>query len=143
MKRRHVLMVSWAAVCGALAVGSLALDTEDGAVEAIIRKRLGYLQLDRRGVQDFARDYAERGLMAVTKLRALSSSRWIYRNTPRSWLGFFVPRMSFAEDRIVTAFLLSSDFFPGCDERRVVRYRGFFDGERRSNPFARLLAPAP
>ena len=44
------------------------------------------------------------------------------------------------EERIVTNYLLSSDFFVnGADESRTVRYLGFYDPLRAcSNPFARL-----
>jgi hypothetical protein len=63
----------------------------------------------------------------------------IYDHTPPSWIGFVAPSISFGEERIVTTFLLSSDFFPDCDESRVVRYRELFDGQLRANPFARLL----
>ena len=44
------------------------------------------------------------------------------------------------EERVVSAFLLSSDFFVnGADTSRIVRYLGFYDPLKAcSNPFARF-----
>lgn len=141
MKRRQFLF-ALAALGATGGLASLALRTEVAAVAAVIHKRLSYLRLDRDGVKQFAHEYVSRGLTSARKLRALSASRWIYERTPQSWLGFLAPGFEFGEDRIVSAFLLSSDLFPGRDERRVVRYVGFFDGRLRANPFARLVVQA-
>jgi hypothetical protein len=47
------------------------------------------------------------------------------------------------EDRVVTTFLLSTDFFElGSDEARAVHYVDFFDPLRCGNPFARFGAAA-
>jgi len=143
MKRRQVLFT-----LGALAVGSgltsagLMLETEVAAVAAVVHKRLSYLTLDRDGVRQFARQYVALGLTSARKLRALSASRWVYEQTPQSWLDLLAPDIAFGEERIVSAFLLSSDFFPDRDERRVTHYVGFFDGRLRANPFARLVMQA-
>jgi hypothetical protein len=140
MKRRQVLLTfSALALGGGLACVELVPGTEAAAVEAVIYKRLSYLELDREGVRQFAQQYVARGLTSARKLRALSASRWIYGQTPQSWLGLLAPRIAFGEERIVSAFLLSTDFFPHCDVHRVTRYVGFFDGRLRANPFARLV----
>lgn len=139
MKRRQVLLAfSGLTACGALAAAGVSVSSEDEAVAAVIYKRLHYLKLDRNEVERFARDFTARHLMSVRKLRTLSASRLIYDHMPQSLIGV-IPGVSFGEDRIVTAFLMASDFFPDRDESRVVRYRELFDGQQRSNPFARLL----
>jgi hypothetical protein len=139
MKRRHFFgAITGVVVSGGLAAAGLAAGSEPDAIEAVIFKRLSYLKLRHRDVRQFARDYAARSLMSARKLRALSASGWAYRHAPQSWLGFLVPSIPFGEERIVTAFLLSTDFFPTCDENRTVRYLGFFDAQLRANPFARL-----
>jgi hypothetical protein len=144
MKRRQFFGVAaGVAVSGGLAAAGLAGavlagGSEPDAVEAVLFKRLSYLKLDRRGVRQFARDYTARNLMSARKLRALSASGWIYQRAPSSWLGCLMPSFPFGEERIVTLFLLSSDFFPVCDEGRTVRYLAFFDPQLQANPFARL-----
>ena len=141
MKRRQVLLAfTGLTACGAIAAAGVSVSSESEAVAAVIYKRLGYLKLDRADVERFAHDFTARHVMSVRKLRTLSASRLIYENMPQSLISV-IPGVSFGEDRIVTAFLMSSDFFPDCDESRVVRYREIFDGQRRSNPFARLLVP--
>jgi hypothetical protein len=140
MKRRQVLLTLGAvAAGGGLASVSLMVPTEAAAVAAVIYKRLSYLTLDRDGVRQFAQEYVSRGLTSTRKLRTLSASRWLYDQTPQSWLDALAPGVAFGEERIVSAFLLSSDFFPDRDERRVTQYVGFYDGRLRANPFARLV----
>jgi hypothetical protein len=139
MKRRQVLLAfTGLTACGAIAAAGVSMSGEDEAVAAVIYKRLNYLNLDPLEVQRFARDFTARHFMSVRKLRTLSASRLIYDHTPQSLIGV-IPGVSFGEDRIVTMFLMSSDFFPDRDESRVVRYLGIFDGQQRANPFARLL----
>ena len=139
MKRRQFLgAAAGVAAAGGLAAARFAAGSEPEAVEAVLRKRLGYLKLERRGVRQFSRDFTARSLMSARKLRALSASGWLYERTPERWLGLLMPNVPFGEDRIVTAYLLSSDFFPVCDESRPVRYLGYFDALQRPNPFARL-----
>ena len=141
MRRREILQAFGAlALGGGIAAGGVMLQTGVAGVTAVLYKRLSYLELDRAGVRQFAREYVARGLTSAPKLRALSASRWMYGQTPQPWLRFVAPGMTFGEERIVSAFLLSSDFFPACNEGRVVQYLGFFDGKLRANPFARLVA---
>jgi hypothetical protein len=140
MKRREVLLTLGAlATGGGLVSASLMVHTEAAAVAAVLYKRLSYLTLDRDGVQKFAHEYVSRGLTSTRKLRTLSASRWLYEQTPQSLLDSLAPGVAFGEERIVSAFLLSSDFFPDRDERRVTQYVGFYDGRLRANPFARLV----
>lgn len=140
MKRREVLLAfGTLALGGGLAAGGAMFETGVAGVTAVIRKRLSYLKLDDEGVRQFSREYVARGLTSAPKLRALSVSRLIYERTPQSWLRFLAPSVAFGEERIVSAFLLASDFFPACNEDAVVKYLGFFDGRVRANPFARLV----
>jgi hypothetical protein len=141
MRRRQVLLAfAGLAVCGGLTAGVTAGSSEADGVVAIIFKRLGYLKLDRQGVLQFAQDYPRRHLTSGRKLRALSAARRLYSRVPSTWFSVLMPDVSRGEERIVATFLLSTDFFPGADERRVVRYLGFFDAQVRVNPFARLRA---
>ncbi len=141
MKRRQFLWAFAGLVVGAgfTAGSSVTNSSEAQGVVAIIFKRLGYLKLDRQGVLQFARDYTKQHLMSAGKLRALSAVRKLYLWVPQAWFNSLMPDIPLREERIVTTFLLSSDFFPGADERRTVRYLGFFGPQLRVNPFARLL----
>jgi hypothetical protein len=140
MKRRQVLLTLGALAVGGGAVSAgLMLQTEAAGVAAVLYKRLSYLTLDGDGVRQFAQDYVARGLTSAQKLRVLSASRWVYSGTPQSWLDVAAPRIAFGEERIVSAYLLGSDFFPDCDESRITHYLGFYDGRTRANPFARLV----
>lgn len=142
MKRRHVLMgLAGLAVAAELTVHS----SDEAGVAAVIFKRLSYLDLDPRGVRQFARDYAARRLMSPVKLRAVSAAGALYSRLPQAWEDFLSRDIAHGEERIVTTFLLSSDLFRGSKsaaerEKRVVRYLGFFDPLRGGNPFARLRA---
>ena len=130
------------AVVGAIATGGAIVGGSDveGVVE-ILHKRLSYLKLDIRGVRQFAHDCAARGLISAHKLRALSVAGALYERVPQTWFDFLAPDVPQGEERVVTMFLLSSDFFPGADEGRTVQYLGFFDAQLRVNPFARLRVP--
>jgi hypothetical protein len=140
MRRRQALLaLAGLTVCGGLTVVGVAPGASEAAgVVAIIFKRLGYLELDRQGVLQFARDYTTRHLMSARKLSALSAAKPLYDRVPQSWFDRLTPDIPYGEEKVVTAFLLSSDFFPAADERRAVRYRGFFDAQRQGSPFARL-----
>jgi len=140
MKRRQVLM-GFAGL--AVVAGLAAHSSEEAGVAAVILKRLSYLRLDLRGVRQFARDYAARGLISAGKLRAVSAVGVLYRDLPQRWADFLTRDIGHGEERIVTTFLLSSDFFdsngkPAEAEVRPVHYVGFFDPLRGGNPFARL-----
>ena len=140
MKRREVLM----ALGGFVVIGGLAVrSSAEAGVTAVIFKRLGYLNLDHRGVRQFARDCAARGLISTGKLRAVSAAGMLYRELPQPWEDFLSGDIAHGEERIVTTFLLSSDLFQNIGgsaetNRSPVRYVGFFDPLRRGNPFARL-----
>jgi hypothetical protein len=142
IRRQALLGLAGLAVGGAIATGSAIVGGSDveGVVE-ILHKRLSYLKLDIRGVRQFAHDCEARGLISARKLRVLSAAGALYERVPQAWFDFLAPDVPRGEERVVTMFLLSSDFFPSADEGRTVRYIGFFDAQLRVNPFARLRVP--
>jgi hypothetical protein len=134
MKRRQALLV----LAGtALIAGLAARIPEESGVAAILFKRLKYLELDPDGVREFARDYISRRLMSAGKLRVVAAAGPLYARLSPAWGDLLSPDIEHGEDRIVTTFLLSSDFFAeGADAGRKVTYVGFFDPLRGGNPFA-------
>jgi hypothetical protein len=142
LSRRHVLA---AAALGATGVGLWrfhAAKDEDGIV-AVLKKRLDYLQLDEAGVHAFAMDLAGRKSIDSTKLRLLAFGAPLYEYTDVSAVA---PEylLEHGEERIVSLYLLSSDFFRnGSDESRLVRYVAFYDPLTSpmpcANPFFRAI----
>jgi hypothetical protein len=112
------------------------------AMEVVVRKCLDYLQLDPDGVTRFAQDLAARNEISAAKLRMLTVAGRLYTALPSSSHNFVLDAIRQSEERVVTIYLLSSDFFiNGSDESRLVRYRGLYDALHPcSNPFARLVA---
>ena len=115
---------------------------EDGIL-AVLRKQLDYLHLDETGVRTFAAELAQRGLVNETKLRWLAFGAPLYAITdlaaaaPEKWIAH-------GEERIVSLYLLSSDFFQnGADESRLVRYLAFYDPVTSSMPCANPFFRAP
>ena len=111
-------------------------------VAAMLKRKLHYLELDEQGVKRFVRDmlphispYIRRNLawlqLGLPVYAGLDyTSRWAstkwYRET---------------EQKIVTQFLMSSDFFQNnADETRTIHYLGFYDPYTRpcANPFPRF-----
>jgi hypothetical protein len=110
---------------------------------AVLRRRLDYLRLEPDGLARFAADYLEQ-LSPATR-RRLS---WLAAVSPLypAWLSpvtpVFGPRLAHFEAELVSAFLLSSDFFHfGADENRLVRYVTYYDPYAAcGNPFFRARA---
>jgi hypothetical protein len=151
IKRRSLLAAAGAAV-GAAAVtasGLLGLayarSTQEETIAAIVYKRLAYLKLDAAGVQQFARDFAARRLLSGARLRLVGMLWPLYRRLPLDQSGarlgaILYDRVDHAEERIVSTYLISSDFFlHGADQSRVVCYRGCYDALTHAcgNPFCR------
>jgi hypothetical protein len=138
MNRRIVLL----GVAGLAVASGLGMHvSEDDAVAEILFKRLSYLRLDEEGIRQFARDYTARHLISAGKLRALALAGPLYVWLPAGGNGLLTRDIRHGEERIVTTFLLSTDFFQnGADERRPVRYVGLHDPLRCGNPFARPVA---
>jgi hypothetical protein len=140
IKRRGVLL-------GLTALGGLtgivgwrfSQATPEQAIAMVIRKRLAYLRLDEAGVQRFARELAAKNDIANYKLRALVAAGRLYSGVSYPGYNAISNAIRKGEDRIVTVYLLSSDFFVmGADEGRTVHYLQLYDALRAcSNPFAR------
>ena len=143
--RRRQLIASAVAAIAALTGWRFVRGSPEDAVVTVLRKRLGYLQLEESGVQAYAKDLVARTALSSNKLRVIGMAGPIYAR-----FELFVHQDALArelrhgEERVVSLYLLSSDFFEnGADESRMVRYAGFYDPVREprpcGNPFARPL----
>jgi len=140
MQRRNLLLgLAGLGVLGATLRWSGASLAPEDAVKTIIYKRLDYLPLDGAGVNQFAADYVSAMNISGAKLRLIGAFAPIYRRLSSAPGHFLYFATRYGEERVVTRYLLSSDFFAsGADENRVVRYLGFYDPLRAcGNPFAR------
>jgi len=143
-KRRQFLAAFIAGLTGLLTwrfIGS----SDENAIVAVLQKRLDYLLLDDNGLHAFARDLVAQKVMSSNKLRMLDVAGPVYTQLTVTSYGDALTRaVRHGEERIVTLYLLSSDFFlTGADETRMVRYLGYYDPIRNprpsSNPFARPI----
>lgn len=144
VKRRHFLVgigVAAAALAG-LWVGDVATKSE---IATAVRKRLGFLRLDEKGLDAFAKD----------QMNALLAKRpsWdrmkyhfdaLFTKPAEASFGSSIDKRSRRErleDHFATIYLMSSDFFQhNADESRVVHYVALFDPMRAcDNPFARPM----
>jgi hypothetical protein len=143
MKRR-TLLLSAAGAAGAFIGWRAFKSTDVDAILAVIRKRLSYLQLDEVGVQAFARDLASRHVISSLRLRSIATAGPVYASLALSGQNRFHNGIRHGEERVVTYYLLSSDFFlNGADQSRVIRYLGYYDPFRAcGNPFARIGSPS-
>jgi hypothetical protein len=139
MKRRPFLAAALAA--GGLLVWAFSRSTQEETIAAMVYTRLSYLKLDPTGVQHFARDFAARGLLSSARLRTVGLVWPLYRRLPLE--GFrFADRVDHAAERIVSTYLISSDFFTnGADQSKTVFYRGCYDALSHAcgNPFCRAV----
>jgi hypothetical protein len=144
VKRRGVLL-GLAALGGLTGVMGWRFShvTPEQAIAMVIHKRLAYLRLDEAGVLRFARELAAKKDIANYKLRALAAVGRLYSGVSYPGYNAISNAIRAGEDRIVTVYLLSSDFFAmGADEGRVVHYLDLYDAMRAcSNPFARSVNP--
>ena len=132
----------------AIALGGVAVaggwrffrSREQDAIVLVLRKKLNYLHLDENGMRAFAADLASRKIVSSTRLRLIGALGPIYQRFAFGHQNAVEAGIQHGEERIVTNFLLSSEFFiNGADETRLVRYLGFYDAVRAcSNPFARF-----
>ncbi|GAC1629521.1 MAG: hypothetical protein NVS9B10_20790 [Nevskia sp.] len=137
--RRRFLLLAGSGVAGVVAA-RFAFARPEQVVAAVVRRKLDYLQLDAAGVDRFAKDFVARAIAAPTKLRALSAVGLI--ELPIEKLGIHFATLRHGEERILTYYLLSSDFFlNNADESRTVQYLGFYDPYRGAclNPFPRTV----
>jgi len=139
--KRRALLAGLIATGGLLGIG-LARSTDARTIAAIVYKRLGYLKLDPDGVQRFAQDFAARHILSSTRLHTAGLLWPIYRRLPQHWHDRWSNRVNYAEERIVSAFLISSDFFVnGSDETKTVNYWKYYDavGHACGNPFCQKV----
>jgi hypothetical protein len=139
MRRRDILLAfAGLSLTGLVSSRLLRASNEEGVV-AVVFKRLKYLKLDPEGVRNFARDYIAGGVIAGVKLRVVSAAGQLYMNLPLSGVNVLTNGIRHGEERIVTKYLLSSDFFSsGADESNTVHYVRLFDAlQGCCNPFAR------
>jgi hypothetical protein len=147
IQRRNLLLgLAGLGVVGAALRWSGASLAPQDAVKTIIYKRLDYLSLDAAGVSQFAADYVSAMNISAAKLRLIGALAPIYRRLSSEPGHLLYHATRYGEERVVTRYLLSSDFFAsGADETRTVQYLGFYDPLRAcGNPFRRpvLVPPA-
>jgi len=137
--RRRVLLVAGGIFGGYVGWRYFGSSDEEAFV-TVVRRRLDYLKLDLDGVNAFARDMAARHLISNGRLRFLNVVTPLYMHATLSTKSRFGSALRHGEERIVTNYLLSSDFLiNGADESRVVRYLGYYDPMRAcGNPFAQF-----
>lgn len=138
MKRRVFILSTVAA-----ALGGLGWRYEDGkdesAIVKVLYKQLHYLKLDAAGVRRFAYDLAAHKVVSSQRLDVIDAAGVLYTHSslsPDSKLG---KAIRWGEDRVVTQYLISSDFFiNGADKSRTVNYLGYYNPlVACNNPFAR------
>jgi hypothetical protein len=137
IKRRYILLGAIAGIVGV----RFALSSDEGAILAVLRKRLDYLQLDEEGLLSYARDLADSHRIASFRLRWVQMIGPLYTHFDSLGRNPIAHSVRHGEERIVSTYLLSSDFFiNGQDESRLVRYLGFYDPLKAcANPFARRM----
>jgi hypothetical protein len=138
MKRRHFLLAAALGIGGALCL-RFALSKGESAIVKTLYKKLDYLMLDGAGVRQFAHDLAAHRVISSSRLHIIDAAGPLYTHfamPQNSKLGNLIRH---GEDRVVTLYLMSSDFFKnGADESRVVQYLGYYDPlVACNNPFAR------
>lgn len=103
------------------------------AVTGIITNELGYLKLDKAGVDRFADDYLKTVYSQSTPLK-LKTYYFLGRKAEQSWL----------INDVVSRYLLSSDYFLNkMDEGKIVKYTTLYNPYLNpcSNPFSSLYYP--
>jgi hypothetical protein len=141
MKRRAFLAGAAIAAMGVIA-WRLHRSSNERAIADILRMRLDYLQLDEAGVQRFAHDFAERNILNKRALNAADALWPVFRYLPTERHYSWTTHVNYAEERIVSNYLMSSDFFVnGEDYAKPVMYLGFYDAMTHAcaNPFKQLV----
>jgi len=145
MKRRYFLLSGLAGICG-IAGWRFAVSSEQAAIAKVLHKRLDYLRLDPAGVQQFCRDLSATGVISSGRLRFIDALGPIYTLPALSADNKMDNSICHGEDRVVTLYLLSTDFFKnGADLNRTVSYVRYYDPLIAcGNPFARpVIVPTP
>jgi len=143
MNRRKLLISSVSGVL-LLVVARFGFASPQNAVMRVIRKRLDYLKLDEASLQRFAADVCARKVVSRFRLDMIDFAGPLYSDVELSADSRTGSLLRHGEDRVVTQFLISSDFFiNGADTDRVVKYLGWYDPlVACGNPFARPVSSA-
>lgn len=142
--RRQFLAAGIAGFSG-LVTWRFIRSSDEDAIIAVLKKRLDYLLLDDNGLHAFARDLIAQKIISSGKLRMLDVAGPVYTQlSVTSHRNALTHAVRHSEERIVTLYLLSSDFFlTGADETKLVRYYGYYDPIRHprpcGNPFSRPM----
>jgi hypothetical protein len=128
MKRRKFLTIAGVGgVVAALASFKFITHPFESVAKNIIKSELDYLKLDEEGLDKFVADY--------TKLKDRN-----YKLTMKGYSLFGINSAKSGKvHQLVTAYLLSSDFFQNkMDETRTIKYVGLYDPYRRpcTHPFS-------
>ncbi|MDE2252092.1 MAG: hypothetical protein KGL25_11895 [Gammaproteobacteria bacterium] len=117
---------------------------QEEAVVMVLRKRLAYLKLDPQGMRAFAADLVAQHLLSPMRLKLIGAVAPLYRRISLDGHDALQELIRHGEERVVSNYLLSSDFFVnGADIGRTVHYLGFYDPLKGcSSPFARFAARA-
>jgi hypothetical protein len=144
MKRR-VFLISAAAAVGTVIGWRLTGSRQQAAIAKVLYKRLDYLKLDAGGVRRFAEDLSSRKVISSLRLRILDAAGELYTGATPAAGGRIDRALRHGEDRIVTQYLISSDFFThGADKTRTINYFGYYDPlVACNNPFARPVTVVP
>jgi hypothetical protein len=130
MKRRKFIALSTLAglAAGITSFRFITKSFEEAAAD-LIRKEVPYLKLDEEGLQKFVSDFSKR-----------KDTRYRFTMRGYSFLGIDSSQ-SGKVNQLVTAYLLSSDFFSkGMDETRTIKYVGLYDPYLRpcAHPFSHV-----
>lgn len=141
---RRVFILSALASVATASVGGwwvfkVSQDDNTDLITAILRKNLGYLNLDEAGLVAFAHDFQTNIDTNNRKMYLLSLARPIYATSNLFEMTPMKNEVRKIEERIINQFLMSSDFFwRGADETQTVTYLGYYDPYKNpcANPFA-------
>lgn len=117
MKRRKFLFAAGAsALVTALAAGKFLTTSFEDSAQTLIKRELGFLDLDDAGVKAFVADFAK----AKDRFYKLTVKGYSFLRIDSHQSG--------KVHQLVSSYLLSTDFFTNhMDESRVVRYVGLYD----------------
>ncbi len=148
MSRRAFIISStvgiFAVATGVWTIKSGYLNTHDRMTKtifAVFEKRLSYLKLDKTQVMTFIKDFIThpKNQGYLPKIRRLSFFYPLYAHTNLLEKTSVASKIRSFEERIVTKFLFSTNFFrEGADETKPVKYLSYYDPYKMpcQNPFA-------
>lgn len=133
--RRQFLVAGVAGFTG-LVTWRFVRSSPESAIMTVVKERLDYLLLEENGLHEFARDLVAQKILSSNKLRMLNVAGPLYTQLAiTSYKNPLSHAVWQREERIVSMYLMSSDFFlSGADETRLVRYTGFYDPFHDSHP---------